>query len=827
MYSYQQAREATLKYFNGSEFLSDIWLSKYCLKDREGNYLELTPEERFKTIAKEIARIERSFDGKKFKEQDFYELMQDFKYFIPGGSILFGVGNNHYLTSLGNCFVVGSKIDSYGSICMIDQEQVQLMKRRGGVGHDLSHLRPRHSKVNGCASTSTGAFSFMNRYSSSTQEVAQGGRRGALMLSAHINHPDIETFVESKDDLTKITGANISVKITDEFMENVINDKDHLFRFPIDSQEIHSSKPAKDIWKKIIHQAWKSAEPGVLFWTRVLEESPADCYSGFKTSSTNPCGEIPLCPYDSCRLSHHNLFSYVNNPFTKDASFDYEKYRKNIILVTRFMDNIIELEREKIDAIIKTIDNSYEDESVSQVERNLWIKVKNQLIKGRRCGIGVLGVADTLAAMGIEYGSEEGNNFIVDLQVILAKETYKESIHLAKERGSFPIWSFDQEEFNPFVNRVIKNLAKDSIVDDYVKYGRRNIGCLTIAPTGTTSLFGNKVGVSSGIEPVFELFYQRRRKINDDDGRVDMIDSDGNKWQWYYVIHPPFKMWYDMQGYSKPIESLTKEELEEVSKESPWHGCTASTIDVISKIHLQGRLQKWVDHSISVTHNLPQSTSEEEVDSYYKEAWKSGCKGITIFREGSRQGVLVKERESNNTFEYIDAQKRPEVLDCEVHSLVALREKWFVIIGLLNDKPYEIFAIKEDKIPQLKNEKMLRGKIIKRKKRLYDLSVARSYGAMTIINDIVSLMDNDDDRTNTKRFSLDLRHHINPKFIVETIDSQPKDITSFDKAISRVLKKYIPDGEKSNNKCPNCKEDQMIYVGGCNLCKNCGYSSCG
>lgn len=840
-----QIKKSTLSYFNGNQMLTDIWLSKYVLKDREGNYLEETPDQRFRAIAKEMARVETN---EKYTEEIFYNLLKDFHYFIPGGSILYGVGNDYYATSLGNCFVIGNKIDSYGSICTIDQEQIQLMKRRGGVGHDLSHLRPKGAGVNGCASTSTGAFSFMERYSNSTREVAQEGRRGALMLTAHINHPDIEDFILAKDDLTKITGANISVKVTNAFMRAVELDSDYYLRFPIDadlslvnlenleynttvvrhisSQKIYVKKVrAKELWSKIVHQAWKNGEPGVLFWDNILNESTADCYTheGFSTISTNPCGEITLSPYSSCILGHHNLYSYVEN-----GSFRYDKFIANIHLATRFMDNIVTLESEKIKHIISLIETSYEDESIRDIELKLWNKVLTQLLKGRRIGIGIVGLADVLASLDMRYGSEEANEFCINLQRILATETYRTSILLAEEKGCFPIWNKIVEDNNPFISRIKKLLSTKDLCT-YYDYGRRNIGCLTIAPTGTISQFADKIGVSSGMEPVFETFYQRRRKINANDAiqKVDFVDAQGDKWQWYNVIHPNFLKWIrEVKKDETPVDLFTEERLKKLHKESPYYLSTANEIDTLSKVKLQGGLQQYVDHSISVTHNLPNSTTEEQVNSLYMSAWKNRCKGTTIFRDGSRQGVLVRDKSQfENHFDYKDAQKRPEILDCEIHSLTALKEKWYIIVGLLENKPYEIFAIKKDKLSEIRSsDNLLKGKIVKRKKKVYDLIISIN-DKLEVIKDIVSLMENDDDRSDTKQFSLELRHRINPKYIVETINKQPKDITSFEKAIARVLKKYIPDGEQSNETCPHCG-GTMIYTGGCATCKDCGQSRC-
>ena len=847
MFTYQEVYEATKEYFFGNELLTSIWLSKYTLKDKQNNYFELTPDERVKLIAKELTRIEKSFNqidkerSLDFEENSFYErtykLLKDFNYFIPAGSILYGVGNSHFLSSLGNCFVIGNDTDSYGSICMIDQEQVQLMKRRGGVGHDLSHLRQKGKPVNGCANTSTGSVSFAPRYSNSTREVAQDGRRGALMLTHHINHPDIEDFIVLKDDTRDVTGANISVKLTDEFMESVINDKNHHFHFPIDDESTdYGSKSSREIFNKLVHQAWKNGEPGVLFWDKIIKESPADCYPYFQTKSTNPCGELPLSPYDSCRLGHINLFAYVKNPFTSLSYFDWENFESDVQFIQRLMDNIIELEREKVEEIISQVKSSYDDESVKMTELSLWKKVHESLLKGRRTGLGVMGEADMFAGLGFSYDSPEAFEMGVEVHRRLALCSYMSSITLAEERGSFLVFSHKLEENNPFIQRIKRGLTPEW-VEKYLKFGRRNISNLTVAPTGTTSQIVNRMGVSSGMEPVFEVFYKRRRKINPNDPqvRVDFVDEVGDKWEEYFVIHPTFKMWVKITHPEiLTLEGLTEERLTELVKESPYNKCTANEIDVISKIKFQGEIQKWVDHSISVTHNLPKTITEEEISNIIIEAWRSGCKGFTVYREGSRAGVLVRKTkgdEESEPFHYIDAQKRSGILNCEIHRLLSKGEYWFVLVGLLNSKPYEIFAIKEKKLPsclRIASSAVLKGQIIKRKKRLYDLITVRpDTGEPIIITDILSLMDSDDDRSDTKRFSLELRHRINPKFISETIDKQPKEITSFEKAITRVLKRYIVDGEVSGLVCDNCGSSNVFYVNGCPKCRDCGISKCG
>jgi len=847
MYSYEEVYTATLEYFYGNELLTDIWINKYTLKDKKGNYYELTPDERLKTISKEITRIELKYNSELNEIVVFekiYNLLKDFNYFIPGGSIMYGLGNKQFLSSLGNCFVIGNKTDSYGSICKIDEEQVQLMKRRGGVGHDLSHLRPKGVPVNGCANTSTGSISFASRYSHSTREVAQDGRRGALMLTHHINHPDVLDFITLKDDTSKVTGANISVKVTDEFMNNVLSNGEHKFKFPINSEKEHSKTNAKDLFNKLIHQAWKNGEPGVLFWDKIIKESPADCYDGFETRSTNPCGELPLSPYDSCRLGHINLFAYIENPFSTKAYFNESKFKEDVLFVQRIMDNIIDLEGEKINDIIYQIETSYDDIESKRTELNLWNKIKNSLISGRRTGLGMLGDADAVAALGMVYSNSDANEFIIKAHKILALKSYESSIIMAKERGCFPFWNLEKEKNNPFIDRILSEFNENYKVEkgqenpliwEYEKYGRRNISNLTIAPTGTVAQLSCRCGVSSGIEPVFEIFYKRRRKINSNDKniKVDFIDEVGDKWTEYYIIHPIFKKWYETINNSRPLEEYSENELKELIKHSPYHKAVANEIDVISKIKLQGEVQKWVDHSISITHNLPKETTEEQISEYFIEAWMNGCKGITVYREGSRTGVLIKnemKQEGEEIFSYTDAKPRPEILNCEIHRLQSRGQYFFVLVGILSSNPYEIFVIDEKQFPsclRIAGSQILKGQIIKRKSRNYDLITARpDNNEPLLIKDLVSLMSNDDDKTDTKRFSLELRHRISPKEIAETIEKSCGDITAFEKVIARVLRKYIKEGEVSRLVCTKCGSKNMTYSGGCLRCKDCGDSKC-
>lgn len=701
-YDYNEVLAAAIEYFKGDELAANVWINKYALKDSFGNIYELTPDDMHRRLAREIARIEKKYPNP-ISEEEIYQLLKDFKYIIPQGGPMTGIGNDFQIASLSNCFVIGNDgpSDSYGAVLKIDEEQVQLMKRRGGVGHDLSHIRPKGSPVMNSALTSTGVVPFMERYSNSTREVAQDGRRGALMLTISIKHPDSEAFIDAKLDGTKVTGANVSVKIDDEFMQAVKNDTVYVQKFPIDSDKPMVTKEvnARKLWEKIIHNAWKSAEPGVLFWDTVIRESVPDCYAdlGFKTVSTNPCGEIPLCPYDSCRLLAVNLFSYVDNPFTPEAKFNWEKFKNHARLALRIMDDIVDLELEKIDKIIEKINKDPEDEEIKSRELNLWKKIKEKCILGRRTGVGITAEGDMLAALGLRYGSDEAIEFSTEVHKTLALEVYESSVDLAKDRGSFPIYDSIREEKNPFINRI--KAARPELYEKMIKYGRRNIAMLTIAPTGTTSIMSQ---TTSGIEPVFLVSYKRRRKVNPNDKnvRVDFVDEVGDAWEEYHVFHHKFIDWLKINNYNvDEMEKLTQEELNEIIKKSPYYKSTANDIDWVAKVKMQGAIQKWVDHSISVTVNIPEETSEEMVSKIYMTGWESGCKGITVYREGSRSGVLVSEKKDkkseenqDNVFKNTNAPKRPKVLEADVIKFKNNDENWVAVVGLLNGRPYEIFT---------------------------------------------------------------------------------------------------------------------------------------
>ena len=850
MYTYKEVYEATKEYFSGDELLTDIWISKYTLKDKKGNYYELTPESRINLIVDELVRIESNYgeiDKSEFRQRVF-NLIRDFKYFIPGGSIIYGLGNKQFLSSLGNCFVIGNKTDSYGSICKIDEEQVQLMKRRGGVGHDLSHLRPKGVPVNGCANTSTGSVSFASRYSHSTREVAQDGRRGALMLTHHINHPDVVDFIKLKDDTSKVTGANISVKVTDEFMNNVLSNGEHKFKFPINSEKEHSKTNAKDLFDKLIHQAWKNGEPGVLFWDKIIRESPADCYEGFETESTNPCGELPLSPYDSCRLGHINLYAYIENPYTINAKFNREKFEQDIILAQRLMDNVIDLEKEKINDIIFQIENSYDDEDSRRNELQLWVKIKEALLSGRRTGLGMLGEADAVAALGYTYASKEANEFIVNAHKILALKSYESSILLAKERGAFPIWNIEKEKNNPFINRILGEINRDwesekgqdnPLIWDYEEYGRRNISNLTIAPTGSTAQLVDRQGVSSGIEPVFEVFYKRRRKINPNDKNTKsaFVDEVGDHWEEYNVFHHKFKVWADINGYdTSKLETMKQSELDEIIKKSPYYKATSNDVNWVEKVKMQGKIQKWVDHSISVTINLPSDVTEELVSEVYQTGWESGCKGITVYRDGSRSGVLVtkSDNKKSNIFQENNAPKRPESLPCDVYRFQNKGEKWIGFMGLYDNRPYEIFTglLESVNIPN----NITKGEIIKVRgaeqdgHTRYDFVYIDKDGYKQEFRGLSRAFNRE--FWNTGRLiSAILRHGMPLPNVLQIMDKLIFDsddvITSWKQGIKRIIKKYIKEGTMVKGQvCDNCQSERIVFKEGCMTCLDCGTSKC-
>ena len=839
-YSQDEAFKASLEYFKGDDLAARVWVNKYALKDSEGNIYELTPNDMHRRIAKEIARIEKRYPNP-MSENEVFDFIKDFKYIVPQGSPMAGIGNPYQIASLSNCFVIGNdgNSDSYGGIMKIDQEQVQLMKRRGGVGHDLSHIRPKGSAVKNSALTSTGIVPFMERYSNSTREVAQDGRRGALMLSVSINHPDSEDFINAKMEQGKVTGANVSVRIDDEFMRAVKDDKKYVQKYPIFSENPKNTKKieANKLWKKIIHNAWKSAEPGILFWDTIINESVPDCYAdlGYKTVSTNPCGEIPLCPYDSCRLLAINLFSYVENPFTDKASFNFDLFKKHIAAAQRIMDDIIDLELEKIDRIIEKIDADPEGLDIKGVERNLWLNIQKKANEGRRTGIGITAEGDMLAALGIKYGSDKGIDFSTEIHKTIALEAYRASVYAAKERGAFGIFDSEREKNNPFILRLKD--ADEKLYYDMLEYGRRNIALLTIAPTGTTSLMTQ---TTSGIEPVFLPVYKRRRKVNpnDKDSRVDFVDEVGDSWEEYVVFHHRFKEWMKVKGHDID-RPYTQVELDELVKASPYYQATSNDVDWLSKVRMQGAVQKWVDHSISVTINLPNDATEELVGQLYLEAWQAGCKGVTVYRDGSRSGVLLSnedKKEENETESHSPfPTTRPEVLTADVVRFQNNKDKWIAFIGLIDDRPYEIFtgfADDEDGIliPRWVNE----GLIIKNRNEdgtsRYDFQYENKRGYKTTIEGL-SHKFNPEYWNYAKLISSTLRHGMSIEKVVDLINSLQLDsesINTWKNGVARALKRYVADGTLAKKqKCSNCGSSNLMYQEGCLTCQDCGSSKCG
>ncbi|MDT0678365.1 adenosylcobalamin-dependent ribonucleoside-diphosphate reductase [Autumnicola musiva] len=839
-YSQEEAFQASIKYFKGDDLAARVWVNKYALKDSFGNIYELTPNDMHRRIAKEIARVEQRYTNP-MTEDEVFDLIKDFKYIVPQGSPMAGIGNPYQIASLSNCFVIGNdgNSDSYGGIMKIDQEQVQLMKRRGGVGHDLSHIRPKGSPVKNSALTSTGIVPFMERYSNSTREVAQDGRRGALMLSVSVNHPDAEDFIDAKMEQGKVTGANVSVRIDNAFMKAVKNNTTYTQKYPIHSEDPVNVKDieAEKLWKKIVHNAWKSAEPGILFWDTVINESVPDCYAdlGYKTVSTNPCGEIPLCPYDSCRLLAINLFSYVEEPFTENASFNYNLFNKHVAAAQRIMDDIIDLELEKIDGILAKIDADPENLDVKGVERNLWLNIRKKAQEGRRTGIGITAEGDMLAGLGLKYGSKEGVDFSVDIHKKIALEAYRASVNMAKERGAFGIFDSDREKDNPFIQRLRE--ADEKLYYDMLEHGRRNIALLTIAPTGTTSLMTQ---TTSGIEPVFLPVYKRRRKVNpnDKDVRVDFVDEVGDSWEEYVVFHHRFKQWMQVNGHDT-TKNYSHEELDKLVKSSPYYQATSNDVDWLSKVKMQGAVQKWVDHSISVTINLPNDATEELVGGLYLEAWQAGCKGVTVYRDGSRSGVLIsneeKKEEENEEGNSIFPTKRPQVLTADVVRFQNNKDKWIAFIGLIDDRPYEIFtgfADDEDGIliPRWVNE----GLIIKNRNEdgtsRYDFQYQNKRGYKTTIEGL-SHKFNPEFWNYAKLISSTLRHGMSIEKVVDLIASLQLDtesINTWKNGVARALKRYIADGTVARKeKCNNCNSTSLIYQEGCLTCKDCGSSKCG
>lgn len=836
-YTSEEAFAEALSYFKGDDLAARVWLTKYALKDSEGNIYEKSPADMHHRIAGEIARIEARYPNP-MPYEEIYDLIKDFRYIIPQGSPMTGIGNPFQIASLSNCFVIGNDGDggdSYGGIMKIDQEQVQLMKRRGGVGHDLSHIRPKGSPVKNSALTSTGLVPFMERYSNSTREVAQDGRRGALMLSVSINHPDAEDFIDAKLEAGKITGANVSVRIDDEFMRAVKNNGRYIQKYPTFSAKPLSWKEieAGRLWRKIIHNAWKSAEPGILFWDTIIRESLPDCYadSGYRTVSTNPCGEIPLCPYDSCRLLAINLYAYVTAPFTPEARFDFDLFKKHVNAAQRMMDDIIDLELEKIDAILDKIDQDPEDGEIKRIEKNLWLKIRDKAREGRRTGVGITAEGDMLAALGIRYGSEEGIAFSVRVQQTLALSAYRASVEMAKERGAFLIFRADKEKNNPFLLRIKE--ADPALYNDLQEYGRRNIALLTIAPTGSTSIMTQ---TTSGIEPVFMPVYKRRRKVNPNDKnvRVDFVDEVGDSWEEYVVFHHKFKTWMEVNGIDT-AKNFSDREINELIEQSPYYKATSNDVDWVNKVKMQGQIQKWVDHSISVTINIPNEASEDLVNELYITAWEAGCKGVTVYRDGSRSGVLVSATETKKDGNMPFPLKRPQVLEADVVRFQNKKEKWIAFIGKIDDRPYEIFtglADDEDGIllPRWVNE----GSIIKNRDEegnsRYDFRFTNQRGYKTTIEGLSHKFD-PVFWNYAKLISGVLRHGMPTEKVVELINSLQLDsesINTWKNGVVRALKKFIPDEtEVKGQKCLNCNSTNLMYQEGCLTCKDCGSSKCG
>lgn len=843
-YTYDEAFEASLQYFKGDELAARVWVNKYAVKDSFGNIFEKSPEDMHWRIANEVARIEAKYKNG-LNAQQLYELLDHFKYIVPQGSPMTGIGNDFQVASLSNCFVIGidGAADSYGAIIRIDEEQVQLMKRRGGVGHDLSHIRPKGSPVKNSALTSTGLVPFMERYSNSTREVAQDGRRGALMLSVSIKHPDSEAFIDAKMTEGKVTGANVSVKLDDAFMQAAVNGTPYKQQYPVDSDQPVFTKEidASALWKKIVHNAWKSAEPGVLFWDTIIRESVPDCYAdlGYRTVSTNPCGEIPLCPYDSCRLLAINLYSYVVNPYTRDAYFDFDLFKKHVALAQRIMDDIIDLELEKIEKIIAKIDSDPESEEVKEAEKHLWEKIYKKSGQGRRTGVGITAEGDMLAAMGLRYGTEDATEFSEQVHKTIALEAYRSSVNMAKERGAFAIYDSEREKNNPFINRLKE--ADPNLYEEMKKYGRRNIACLTIAPTGTTSLMTQ---TTSGIEPVFMPVYKRRRKVNPNDPQthVDFVDETGDAFEEYIVFHHKFVEWMTVNGYD-PTKRYTQEEIDELVEKSPYYKATSNDVDWLMKVKMQGRIQKWVDHSISVTINLPNDVDEALVNRLYVEAWRSGCKGCTVYRDGSRSGVLLStKKDKKDKKEELPPCKpptvvevRPKVLEAEVVRFQNNKEKWVAFVGLLDGHPYEIFTgLQDDEEGISLPKSVTTGRIIKNideeGNKRYDFQFENKRGYKTTIEGLSEKF-NKEYWNYAKLISGVLRWRMPIDRVIKLVDSLQLDsenINTWKNGVERALKKYVTDGTSAERqKCPNCGNETLVYQEGCLICKTCGTSRCG
>ncbi|KKY60852.1 adenosylcobalamin-dependent ribonucleoside-diphosphate reductase [Tannerella forsythia] len=840
-YTFDEAYQASLDYFTGDELAAKVWVNKYALKDAFGNIYEQTPTDMHRRLAGEVARVEAKYPNP-LSEQELFELFDHFRFIIPQGSPMTGIGNDFQIASLSNCFVVGveGNADSYGAVIRIDEEQVQLMKRRGGVGHDLSHIRPKGSPVKNSALTSTGLVPFMERYSNSTREVAQDGRRGALMMSVSIKHPDAESFIDAKMTEGRVTGANVSVKIDDEFMEAVVSGAMYHQQYPIAGDDPMVTKliDARSLWKKIIHNAWKSAEPGVLFWDTILRESVPDSYAdlGFRTVSTNPCGEIPLCPYDSCRLLAINLYSYVVNPFSKDAYFDFDLFKKHVGLAQRIMDDIIDLESEKIEKILEKIASDPEGEDIKRTERELWEKIQRKTLAGRRTGVGITAEGDMLAALNLRYGTEEATDFAEKVQKTLALAAYDSSVKMAKERGAFEIYDAKREEHNPFILRL-KN-ESPALYEDMVKYGRRNIACLTIAPTGTTSLMTQ---TTSGIEPVFLPVYKRRRKVNpnDADVHIDYVDETGDAFEEYVVFHHKFVTWMLANDY--PVtKKYTAEEIDHLVALSPYYKATSNDVDWVQKVRMQGRIQKWVDHSISVTINLPNDVSEEMIDKLYVEAWRSGCKGCTVYRDGSRSGVLLSTEKKKKKHEDcmeppVIVSTRPRELEADVVKFQNNREKWIAFVGLMNGRPYEIFTgLADDEEGIMLPKTVEKGSIIKSYdadgRKHYDFQFKNKRGFKMTLEGLDSKFEPEYWNyakliSGVLRYGMPISQVIK---LVQEMELNNESINTWKNGVARALKKYLPNGtELKGQKCPNCGYETLVYQEGCLICKNCGASRCG
>ena len=815
MYSYNDAFNASVEYFEGDELAAKVFLDKYALRDNDGNLLEQIPTEMHHRMAKEFARIEK----KKFKnpltEEVIFGLLDHFKYIIPQGSPMFGIGNNHQIVSLSNCYVVESPEDSYGGICRVDEMLCQISKRRGGVGLDISKIRPAGTRVKNAARNSTGVVSFMERYSNTIREVGQSGRRGALMLTIHVAHPDVEQFVTVKNDATKVTGANISVLLSDEFLTAVEKGEKFRLRFPVDAppSDTDTWVDAKELWMKMINNAWLRAEPGLLFWDKIKKYNAVDCYheEGFDTVSTNPCSEITLSKFDSCRLMAMNLYSYVVDPFTNGSYFDYDLFEKHSEIIQRLMDDMIDLEEEKILQIIAKIKKDPEEKGIKARELELWQNIHDRCIKGRRTGTGVTAMGDTLAALGLKYGSEESISEVSKIMKTLCLSSFRSSMEMAKDIGTFPIWNWQKEKDSEFLAMIKENDPK--LYKEISVHGRRNIANLTIAPTGTVSILTQ---TTSGVEPLFMLFpYTRRKKINptDKNAKVDFVDQNGDSWQEFTVYHPKVQKWMEITGE----KDLTK---------SPWHGCCAEEINWVDAVRLQAAAQKYIDHAISKTVNLPENVAVEEVAKIYEAAWKYGVKGCTIYRSNCRTGVLVdksKEEKSKDKIQKNDAPKRPASIDAEVHFSKVKGDDYYVVVGLLEGDPYEVFAgINTEGDKQIVKKNVNKGKLKKKTRGQYSLVAGTDEFALSGIHN------HENGDSLCRMLSTALRHGADINFVVHQLEKTQGDLSSLSKVLARSLKKYIKDGSAvSGENCGQCETGKLERQDGCVICKSCGWTKCG